>query len=132
MFMPTCSAKQRVAIGKKIREGKDRLFPSRGGCTKLADELGISPQLLSHWMSGNRVPEPGQLVALAKLFNISILELCSLPKPKRMRKPLSAYDIIGDVTNTRKEVSKTGKNRRLLADRTSMLKTLIEKELYGN
>lgn len=116
-------------MGERIRQGKDAFFPGRGGCGKLAERLGVTPQLLSHWMRGNRIPEPEQLAALAKLFETSILELCSFPKIRRTSKPPSALDVIIDVTNNRKNAVKTGKARRKFNKETASLKSLIKNEL---
>jgi len=66
--MDKLPSKQRERLARKIREGKDKLCPGRGGCGKFAALLGISPNLLSQWMNGNRQPTPQQLAHLAKLF----------------------------------------------------------------
>ena len=127
--MPTFNAEQRKTLGRKIREGKDRFFPGRGGCGRLAAELGITPQLLSHWMGGSRAPEPTQLAALAKLFHVSILELCSLPKLKKAKETPSALDVIVDVTKGRKAARSLRKNNKHFSESVSTIKTFIEKEL---
>ncbi len=129
--MEICNGKHRAALGKKIREGKDRLFPGRGGCSKFAHELGITPQLLSHWMNGNRVPDPGQLAALAKLFNISILELCSLPKIRGKGKQYSAYDIIAYMTKAQQTAGTSRKKRKMLMESNAAVKAFVNKELSG-
>lgn len=127
--MPELTATQRRDLGRKIREGKERLYPGRGGCGRLAAELGITPQTLSHWMNGNRLPEPGHLAMLAKLFHVSILELCSFPKIKPKRKRPSALDLIMDITETQKLAGESRNKRRKLTQETRLLNSLIKNEL---
>ena len=41
----------------------------------LADQLGVSRQAVSKWEVGSAMPDPGNIVALAKIFGISTDEL---------------------------------------------------------
>ena len=50
------TAKQQKQLARKIRTCKNKLFPERGGGKKLAALLDISPQLLTNWMAGTRLP----------------------------------------------------------------------------
>lgn len=126
--MPKFTSKERVALGRKIREGRNKYFPGRGGCSRLARELGITPQLLSHWMSGRRLPEPMQIAELAKLFNISIMQLCSLPKIRKTREPPSSYAVIIDLLKKYIEMRLSPKGRKNIDKPLKEIIAYLEKE----
>lgn len=127
--MPEFTSKERVALGKKIREGKDKFFPGRGGCGRLAGELGITPQLLSHWMSGRRLPEPAQMAALAKLFNVSILKLCSLPQISKTKGAPWSFDVAIDLLKKYKKMRLSPSGRQRFDAAIKEITIHMEKEL---
>lgn len=120
--MAQLGAKHRTQLGKKIREYKDRMFPERGSGKKLAELLGISPQLLSNWMHGSKEPTPVQLAELAELFNTSIQELCSLPRIKRKA---SGLDIIVDITKYRNSAKMKRIRSKVEQQRVKDIKDII-------
>ncbi len=126
--MDKLPSKQRERLARKIREGKDKLCPGRGGCGKFAAMLGISPNLLSQWMNGKRQPTPQQLAHLAKLFKVPIQTLCSLPKVKHDAAS-TALDVILDLTKARKKVKPSPKTKKVFARKTHEIKSYLEKEL---
>ena len=48
--------------------------------SQLADQLGVSRQSVSKWETGAAEPSTSNLIALAKLFNVSVADL--LPEAK--------------------------------------------------
>lgn len=68
--------RNKKALAKKIRYYKDLHFPGKGSGQRLADEVGVAPQTISNWLSGRRLPTIAQLYSLAKVFDVSPLELC--------------------------------------------------------
>lgn len=63
---------------KKIRHYKELHFPGKGSGIRLAEEVGVAPQMLSNWLSGKRLPTAMQLYRLSKVFDVSPLELCGI------------------------------------------------------
>lgn len=127
--MPELTSKERAALGRNIRKGKDKYFSGRGGCGRLAAELGVTPQVLSHWMAGRRVPEPAQMAALAKVFNTSILKLCSLPGIRKVKGPPSTYDVMTDLLRKYKKAKATPGGGRKPDRATRAITAYVEKEL---
>ena len=72
---------------KKIRYYQQLHFPGKGSGMRLADEVGVAPQMISNWLNGKRLPTTMQLYRLSKVFDVSPLELCGLSKsasPKKL------------------------------------------------
>lgn len=121
------SAKQKQQIRKNIRTLKTRAFPERGGGRELAVRLGISPQLLSNWLNGRRTPSPLHLAKLARVFDVSIQDLCALPHAKCR---VSAWELILDLTKLRERSRKKSKNPHDERKRLKELNMLICKGLH--
>lgn len=64
--------------------------------TELARYLGISPQSVSKWESGNSIPDVWNLCALAEFFNISIESLAGTEE--KMKKVMIGVDGGGSKT----------------------------------
>ena len=124
--MTRLTANQRKRLAGKIRAYKNKCFPKRGGGTKLAAMLGISPQLLTNWMAGTRQPSATQLAKLAGIFNVSIQELCSLPYVKRKSK---APDLIIAMTKYHAEAKSKERNTHAEQKRLNAIFDLIYNEL---
>lgn len=120
------TANQQKQLAKKIRAGKNKYFPERGGGKKLASLLGISPQMLTNWMAGTRHPTSMQLAKLARIFGVSIQELCSLPYTKRKS---HAPDLVIAITKYHEEAKKKGLNVHKERKRLQAIKSLIYNEL---
>ena len=120
------TANQQKQLARKIRVCKDRCFPERGGGKRLAGMLGISPQLLTNWMGGARQPSPLQLAELARIFNISLHELCSFPYTKRKSK---VSDQIIALTKYHEEASAKGASTHIERKRLHAITSLIYSEL---
>lgn len=110
MEMIKLMAKERKALVRNIKKHKKRLYPERGGGNRLAKQVGVSPQLLSQWINGVRVPALDKLIALAEVFEISIQELCGRPEPDEIHKDVSFYDAVVILT-THLNKAKKGKKR---------------------
>lgn len=123
------SAKQRRKLGQTIRDHKEKKFPGRGGGNRLAQELGIRPQLLSQWIGGVKEPTMLQLYALAKAFGISIQELCAMPKIKKSKGKVTGLDMVSEITDLYKlaHINKISaqRERRFL----TTIKSMISNEL---
>ena len=46
--------------------------------TELANKIGVSPNTVSRWERGERIPNMDALISLAKFFNVTIDYLCGL------------------------------------------------------
>lgn len=124
--MTHLTAKQQKHLAKKIRACKDKTFPKRGGGKQLATMLGISPQLLTNWMAGTRIPTLPQLAKLAHIFNVSMHELCALPYAKRKS---SASDLVIALTKHHEQARKVESGTREERKRLNAIKSHIYNEL---
>lgn len=70
--MGTFSKGQKAHISTTIRRHRQRLFGESGGNKRLAEEIGVSPQLVSLWAANKRTPSESQLYALAKVFHVNV------------------------------------------------------------
>lgn len=120
------TANQRKRLAGKIRTGKNKLFPERGGGKKLAAMLGVSLQSLASWMKGTRLPSMMQLAMLARIFNTSMQELCSLPHEKRKAK---APDLIVALTKYHEKANAAGVDADAERKRLQAITIFICKEL---
>ncbi|MCD8349182.1 MAG: helix-turn-helix transcriptional regulator [Planctomycetaceae bacterium] len=88
--MQTLTRSQLKRMAENIRSCRDKQFPERGGNNRLAKAIGVSPQTLSQWINGSRMPPIEKLQALVTVFGISIQALCGLPEaakpPRRLTK----------------------------------------------
>ena len=57
---------------KELRE------ESKLSMTELANKIGVSPNTVSRWERGERIPNMDALISLAKFFNVTIDYLCGL------------------------------------------------------
>ena len=60
------------SLGEIIKEHRTRCKMTQ---EFVADSLGVSRQAVSNWESGTTDPSTSNLLALAKLFNVSVEEL---------------------------------------------------------
>lgn len=84
--MLTLSSRRRSTLAGNIRYYTGKCFPGKGGGARLAEEVGVTPQTLSNWISGKRLPTLPQIYCLAKVFDISPLTLCGM-RSKRTINP---------------------------------------------
>ncbi len=77
-------------LAGKIRRYKGECFPGKGGGVRLAEEIGVTPQSISNWISGSRLPTMNQLYRLAKAFDVSPLELCGI-RSRRATNPKTMH-----------------------------------------
>ncbi|MDR0362994.1 MAG: helix-turn-helix transcriptional regulator [Planctomycetota bacterium] len=120
------TAKQQKQLARKIRACKNKRFPERGGGKELAALLGVSPQLLTNWMAGTRLPSALQLAKMARIFDISIQELCSLPCEKRKSK---VPDLVVSLTKYHEGATRKGVNNHEERKRLNMICSFIYNEL---
>lgn len=101
--MSKLTQREKKSVVRNIKLYKKRLYPERGGGNRLANELGISPQLLSQWVKGTRTPTLEKLIVLADVFNISIQELCGQPNPPAHDNAINVHDAIIMLSNNIKK-----------------------------
>ncbi len=77
----------------KIRHYKGKYFLGKGGGSRLAEEIGTTPQNISNWIRGSRFPTMSQMYCLAKAFDVSPLELCGIRK-KHTVNPGAAHIVV--------------------------------------
>lgn len=67
-----------MTLGQRIQAHRTRLGLSQEG---LGDKLGVSRQAVSKWEADGAVPDTNKLIALSKLFGISLNELLQVDGP---------------------------------------------------
>lgn len=70
----------RGIIAWRITEGRNRVFPGRGGQGRCAREFGVSPQQWSQYESGHRTPEDQNLAEIAKHLKTTAKALMTPPE----------------------------------------------------
>lgn len=75
-----------MTLGQRIQEHRLRLGLSQAG---LGEKLGVSRQAISKWEADGAVPEVDKLIALSRLFGVSLHDLlqveetgCEVPKDR--------------------------------------------------
>lgn len=76
---------QKIHVAKIIKTKRNKFYGYTGGNRDLAKLLGISPQLLSMWACNKRSPGYQDLLKLSEVFDISLVDLCSLNKQLSQR-----------------------------------------------
>lgn len=78
--MPNLTTAQRKYVAKVIKSKRKELYGYAGGNRKLAELLGVSPQLVSMWAYNKRTPGQHELLKLSEVFDIPLEDLCRLNK----------------------------------------------------
>ena len=73
-----------MTLGQRIQAHRVRLGLSQEG---LGDKLGVSRQAVSKWEADGAVPDTNKLIALSKLFGISLNELLQVDGPPPAGEP---------------------------------------------
>ena len=73
-----------MTLGQRIQAHRTRLGLSQEG---LGDKLGVSRQAVSKWEADGAVPDTNKLIALSKLFGISLNELLQVDGPPPAGEP---------------------------------------------
>ena len=71
-----------MTLGQRIQEHRARLGLSQEG---LGERLGVSRQAVSKWEADGAVPETDKLIALSRLFGISLNDLLAVDGPEPVR-----------------------------------------------
>lgn len=69
-----------MTLGQRIQEGRKALGLSQEG---LGERLGVSRQAISKWEADGAVPEVDKLIALGRLFGVSLNGLLQVEGPDR-------------------------------------------------
>ena len=77
-----------MTLGQRIQSHRTRLGLSQEG---LGDKLGVSRQAVSKWEADGAVPDTDKLIALSKLFGITLNELLQVEGPAQPELPASAH-----------------------------------------
>lgn len=72
-----------MTLGQRIQAHRTRLGLSQEG---LGDKLGVSRQAVSKWEADGTVPDTDKLIALSKLFGITLHELLQVEEPPAAKK----------------------------------------------
>ena len=72
-----------MTLGQRIQAHRTRLGLSQEG---LGDKLGVSRQAVSKWEADGAVPDTDKLIALSKLFGITLNELLQVEEPPAAKK----------------------------------------------
>lgn len=75
-----------MTLGQRIQAHRTRLGLSQEG---LGDKLGVSRQAVSKWEADRAVPDTDKLIALSKLFGLSLNELLQVDGPPPAGEPSS-------------------------------------------
>ena len=67
-----------MTLGQRIQDQRTRLGLSQEG---LGDKLGVSRQAVSKWEADGAVPDTDKLIALSRLFGITLNELLQVEGP---------------------------------------------------
>lgn len=67
-----------MTLGQRIQEHRLRLGLSQAG---LGEKLGVSRQAVSRWEADGSVPDTDKLIALSKLFGLTLNELLQVENP---------------------------------------------------
>ena len=67
-----------MTLGQRIQEHRIKLGLSQEG---LGEKLGVSRQAVSRWEADGAVPDTDKLIALSKLFGITLNELLQVENP---------------------------------------------------
>lgn len=67
-----------MTLGQQIQEHRLRLGLSQAG---LGEKLGVSRQAVSRWEADGAVPDTDKLIALSKLFGLTLNELLQVENP---------------------------------------------------
>ena len=67
-----------MTLGQRIQEHRLRLGLSQAG---LGEKLGVSRQAVSRWEADGTVPDTDKLIALSKLFGLTLNELLQVENP---------------------------------------------------
>ena len=74
-----------MTLGQRIQAHRTRLGLSQEG---LGEKLGVSRQAVSKWEADGAVPDTDKLIALSRLFGISLNELLQVDGPPPAGEPL--------------------------------------------
>ena len=74
-----------MTLGQRIQEHRTRLGLSQEG---LGEKLGVSRQAVSRWEADGAVPDTDKLIALSKLFGLTLNELLQVENPPEPPAPV--------------------------------------------
>ena len=74
-----------MTLGQRIQEHRLRLGLSQAG---LGEKLGVSRQAVSRWEADGAVPDTDKLIALSKLFGLTLNELLQVENPPEPPAPV--------------------------------------------
>jgi len=114
---------------RNIRHYKKVQFPGKGSGVRLSQELGVSPQTLSSWLNGKRLPTFHQLFRLSHVFGVSPLELCGIRKRKTDPQGASHISLFLELLKRQNALAKAHVEPHIRENFMKNIKVLVEKEL---
>lgn len=116
-------------LAKKIRYYMDLHFPGKGSGIRLAEEVGIAPQMLSNWLSGRRLPTVMQLYRLSKVFDVSPLELCGIRSKNTSAREQNHIETLFSLLGQCKKILSRTDNSNIQRRKIEEIKLIICNEL---
>ena len=86
-----------VEIGNRLMQYRKKAGLSQ---EELADKLGVSRQAVSKWECGESSPDTDNLIALAKIYNVSLDELINVNPDEKKKEKKSGIHIKDNQGNT--------------------------------
>ena len=81
-----------MTLGQRIQEHRTKLGLSQEG---LGEKLGVSRQAVSRWEADGAVPDTDKLIALSRLFGVTLNELLQVEAPpEREKKPRARWRLL--------------------------------------
>lgn len=124
--------KNKEILIKNIRRYKQKSFPGKGSGIRLAEEIGTTPQMISNWLNGSRLPTITQLYRLATAFEVSPLELCGIRVKRNLTLESAHVSVLINVLHHCEKDILTGVNPRITRKFLMLAKSIIDKEIIDD
>ncbi len=116
-------------FAKKIRHYKGKCFPGKGGGVRLAEEIGATPQSISNWIHGSKLPSMSQMYSLAKAFDVSPLELCGMRRKRTLKTGMPHIAVFQKLLQYCENENTRGGNPRVTRDFLLSIIGILDNEL---
>lgn len=113
-------------LAKNIRYHLQKCFPGKGSGIRLAGEIGTTPQTLSNWLNGTRIPNLCQIYLLAKAFDVSPLELCGARQKDTLNPKVLHISVLTKLLNHCEKDIVRNVNPRVTRKFMNEVKVLVE------
>ena len=121
--------RNKTILAGKIRHYMRKCFPGKGSGIRLAEEIGTTPQTISNWLNGSRLPTLKQMYRLAKAFDVSPFELCGIRKKHTRNQKTVHLDVLTSLLQHCENDIARGANPRITRKFLLSIKGIIENDL---